>query len=243
LTRSESSRQRILVVEDDAHLAEGLELNLKLAGYEVEIASTGIAALSHYRERRPDLIILDIMLPKMDGFTVLRHIRIQDQKLPIIILSAKSGVDDKIQGLKDGVDDYLAKPFHLKELLLRVERLLARASWNGGAAKEKDGDQGIYRFGPNEVNLETYTADCPMGRISLSEQEVRLLKIFFKNIGKPLSRQELLEIGWGYSGDTSSRTVDNFLVRFRKYFEEDPKKPKFFKSLRSVGYLFTDKEE
>ncbi|MDI6796435.1 MAG: response regulator transcription factor [Desulfatibacillaceae bacterium] len=241
MTRSDSFRQKILVVEDDTHLAEGLELNLKLAGYEVEIAPTGIAALNLYRERRPDLIILDIMLPKMDGFTVLRHIRIQDQKLPIIILSAKSGVDDKIQGLKDGVDDYLSKPFHLKELLLRVERLLARASWNGRAPTEPE--QSIYSFGPNQVNLKTYTANCPMGEINLSEQEVRLLKIFFQNKDKPLSRQELLEIGWGYSGDTSSRTVDNFIVRFRKYFEEDPKKPKFFKSLRSVGYLFTDKED
>jgi len=232
---------RILIAEDEKSLADIVKKGLKEEGYTVDVAYNGEDGLFMAENEPSDIIILDIMLPKMDGLTVLRHIRIQDHKLPIIILSAKSGVDDKIQGLKDGVDDYLSKPFHLKELLLRVERLLARASWSGKASSEPE--QSIHRFGPNEVNLKTYTATCPMGQINLSDQEVRLLKIFFQNKDKPLSRQELLEIGWGYSGDTSSRTVDNFLVRFRKYFEEDPKKPKFFKSLRSVGYLFTDKED
>lgn len=137
-----------------------------------------------------------------------------------------------------GGDDYLPKPFNLEELLLRVERLLKRGGWtqkNGGTTEPVFD---TYRFGDNQIDFSTNTARCRMGEITLTEQEIKVLKLFIAHRGKPLSRDMLLQIGWGYSRKTSTRTVDNFIVRFRKYFEIDPKHPIYFKSLRSVGYLF-----
>ena len=243
----ELSRKRILVVEDDPHISEGLRLNLTLKGHEVMIAADGMAALREWRNWRPQLIVLDIMLPGIDGLAVLRHIRIEDEKLPILILSAKSEPEYRVKGLSYGVDDYLSKPFNLDEFLLRVERLLTRAAWNHEAARESRSDRGsegiaklgaTYRFGENIVHFDTFTAHGRCGEVKLTEQEMRLLKLFITNRGKPLSRSELLEMGWGYTGATPTRTVDNFIVRFRKYFETNPQEPRYFKSLRSVGYVF-----
>ena len=237
-----SEKKRILVIEDEAHIADGLKLNLNLQGYDVKIANDGLKGLEQWQSWHPNLIVLDIMLPVMDGYSVLKHIRNKDEKLPVLILSAKGNAKDKIKGLRFGVDDYLSKPFDLDEFLLRIDRLLTKQNWyyneqendkkNGLFAEEK------YSFGGNEIDFLTYKAKCKAGAITLTEQEVILLKIFITSKGKPLSRKELLKAGWGYSSDTSTRTVDNFLVRFRKYFEKDPKKPEFFKSMRSVGYIF-----
>jgi two-component system, OmpR family, alkaline phosphatase synthesis response regulator PhoP len=237
----DSTQERILVVEDEAHLAEGLKLNLTLEGYEVRIASDGRSALQKWKEWRPDLVVLDIMLPQIDGLSVLRGIRLEDERVPILILSAKGDAEDRVKGFSYGVDDYLPKPFNLDEFLLRVKRLLTRVSWSRGAADSNGpllSPPRIYRFGGNWIDFETLNAQGPSGRIELTEQESRLLKLFVANRGKPLSRSKLLEIGWGYSRGTTTRTVDNFIVRFRKYFEVDPKKPLYFKSLRSVGYVF-----
>jgi two-component system, OmpR family, alkaline phosphatase synthesis response regulator PhoP len=230
----------ILIIEDDRHIAEGLKLNLGLLGYEVVVARDGVSGLREWKEIRPDLIVLDIMLPGIDGLAVLQHIRLEDEKIPILILSAKSGSDDKIKGLAYGVDDYLSKPFNLEEFLLRVERLLTRAAWSqGGAAAEETGQTfTTIRLGDNLIDFSTLTAECKFGRIRLTDQEVKLLKLFFTHPNKPLSRKKLLELAWGYTHKISSRTVDNFIVRFRKYFEANPRKPVFFKSVRSVGYLF-----
>jgi len=235
-------KKRILVVEDEAHLAEGLKLNLTLKGYDVLIAPDGISALQTWKEWRPHLIVLDIMLPGIDGLSVLRNIRLEDERLPILILSARGATDDKVKGFTFGVDDYLVKPFNLEEFLLRVDRLLTRGSWNRGEIG-LNGDglstiSRIYKFGNNRIDFETLSASGQSGEISLTEQEARLLKLFIANRGKPLSRDKLLEIGWGYARGTSTRTVDNFIVRFRKYFESNPKKPVYFISLRSVGYVF-----
>lgn len=238
---SETENKRILIIEDDAHIAEGLELNLSLQGFLVRIARDGTSGLRDWREWRPHLIVLDIMLPGIDGFTVLQNIRLDDPQIPVLILSAKATSDDKIKGLSCGVDDYLTKPFNLEEFLLRVKRLLTRVSWQ----RETDapgGEEalftGPYRFGNNSIDFGRGTADCRAGRITLTEQELKLLKVFILNRGKTLSRTKLLEIGWGYSAATTSRTVDNFIVRFRKYFENDPHRPVYFKSRRAVGYLF-----
>lgn len=234
-------QKRILIVEDDLHIAEGLRLNLALRGYEIMIAADGMAALRMWRSWRPQLIVLDIMLPGIDGLSVLRHIRIEDEKLPILILSAKSEPEYRVKGLSYGVDDYLAKPFHLDEFLLRVDRLLTRAEWSREPANgkvEKPDMSTTYSFGDNTVNFDTFTVQCRTGEVRLTEQEMRLLKLFIANRGKPLSRRELLEMGWGYNGATPTRTVDNFIVRFRKYFEDNPQEPQYFKSLRSVGYVF-----
>lgn len=231
--------KRILVIEDDQHIAEGLQLNLKLKGHQVFVAHDGPSGLQQWKEKKPHLIVLDVMLPSIDGLSVLRNIRLEDERLPILILSAKADIDDKIEGLAYGVDDYLTKPFNLDEFLLRVERLLLRGDWAIGNEQAPSIVPETYTFGDNHVHFTTATAQCTSGKtVHLTEQEVKLLKLFIANRGKPLSRSRLLEIGWSYSGRTSSRTVDNFVVRMRKYFEKDPKNPVYFKSLRSVGYLF-----
>ena len=236
------SKKFILIIEDDLHIAEGLKLNLTLQGYEVVLASDGVSGINEWKKRRPDLIVLDIMLPLIDGLSILKSIRLEDERIPILILSAKAASEDKIKGLSFGVDDYLVKPFNLDEFLLRVERLLARASWSkpslNSSSVEAYCDNHVYSFGGNRINFETGIAHCWQGDIQLTEQEIKLLKLFIAHRGKPMSREKLLEIGWGYSGKTSTRTVDNFIVRFRKYFEKYPKKPIYFKSLRSVGYVF-----
>lgn len=228
----------ILVIEDDAHIAEGLMLNLSLQGYEVVSAADGPSGLQMWKEIRPDLIVLDIMLPGIDGLSVLQAIRLENERLPVLILSAKAASGDIIKGLACGVDDYLAKPFNLEEFLLRVERLIKRAGWTQSANQPNTSTDAIYSFGTNTIDFEKNTAFCQQGQITLTEQEVKLLKLFIANRGKPLSRDALLEIGWGYTRNITSRTVDNFIVRLRKYFEENPKNPKYFKSMRSIGYVF-----
>jgi two-component system, OmpR family, alkaline phosphatase synthesis response regulator PhoP len=238
-----AQKKRILVIEDEARIAEGLRLNLSLAGYAVSVASDGIDGLEKWRAWHPDLIVLDIMLPMIDGFSILKTIRQEDEKIPVLILSARGDTKDKIKGLRYGVDDYLAKPFDLEEFLLRVERLIQKSTWYEPEEPVRPTDFPIfrgnhYRFGDNQVDFVTFKAQCAAGEIILTEQEIILLKIFIANKGKPLSREMLLNAGWGYSRDTSTRTVDNFMVRFRKYFEENPKNPRFFQSRRSVGYIF-----
>lgn len=234
--------KKVLIVEDEKHLAEGLKLNLKLAGYETEHAENGIVALQKWREWNPDLILLDIMMPGVDGITVLEEIRKENERLPILILSAKDGTKDKVKALNKGVDDYLAKPFDLAELLLRVERLLKRSSWSSENKQEEkqtesfNGD--LFEFSNISIDFKLLTATVGDKKIQMTEQEIKLLRVFVSHVGIPVSRKELLETAWGYDGETSTRTVDNFIVRFRKYFEEDPKSPVFFKSLRSVGYVF-----
>ncbi len=234
----DTDQKRILVIEDDAHIAEGLKLNLMLQGYGVMVAGDGISGLQKWREWRPHLILLDIMLPGMDGLSLLQNIRLENERIPILILSAKGGPDDRVKGFSLGVDDYLAKPFHLEELLLRVDRLLTRVAWTRGQDQVPGSGIGIYEFGGNRIDFDAHVADSREGRVLLTEQETRLLKLFVANRGKPLSRDRLLEIGWGYSKGMSTRTLDNFIVRFRKYFENDPKNPVYFRSLRSVGYVF-----
>lgn len=237
-----SDKHRILIVEDDVHIAEALRLNLSLQGHETAIAASGTEALVLWKDWNPHLIVLDIMLPALDGLSVLQHIRLSDERVPVLILSAKGAPDDRIRGFSCGVDDYLAKPFNLEEFLLRIDRLLTRSFWERNRNAECFSEPFFrlhnYEFGGIKLDFVARTALCRQGLIQLTEQEVRLLKLFIANRGKPLSRKTLLEIGWGYSGDTSTRTVDIFMVRFRKYFEENPHNPSYFKSIRSIGYLF-----
>ena len=237
-----NEKKRILIIEDDSHIAEGLKLNLVLQGYEVMIASNGVSGLEQWKQWQPDLIVLDIMLPGIDGLSILRNIRLEDERIPILILSAKGSVDDKVKGLEYGVDDYLVKPFALEEFLLRTERLLTRVSWYRDMTNQNEAHlfsvSDTYRFGENQIDFKRSIAHCKKGEIHLTGQEVKVLKLFILNRGIPLSRNKLLEIGWGYTHGMATRTVDNFIVRFRKYFERNPQKPIFFKSIRSVGYLF-----
>lgn len=239
----DTEKKRILIIEDDKHIAEGLQLNLSLQGFDTTIAADGAAGLRLWKSWSPHLVVLDIMLPVIDGLNVLRNIRLEDERVPILILSAKAAPDDKIKGLSFGVDDYLVKPFNLEEFLLRVKRLLTRASWqqtdpSGRSPAPLSTIGSTYVFGNNRIDFTTATAHGKSGPIQLTEQELKLLKLFIANKGKTLSRRKLLEIGWGYSGKTTTRTLDNFIVRLRKYFEDNPKKPVYFKSHRSVGYIF-----
>ncbi len=238
---TEPIQKRILIIEDDAHIAQGLELNLVLQGHTVARAVDGPAGLQKWKEFKPHLIVLDIMLPGIDGLSVLQAIRLEDERLPILILSAKAASDDIVKGLSYGVDDYLAKPFHLEEFLLRTQRLLQRSDWDSETNQRPGGSliDKSYAFGKNRIDFLTHSARCRAGTISLTDQEIRLLKLFIAHADKPLSRATLLEVGWGYTRSISSRTVDNFIVRLRKYFEDDPKNPRYFKSIRSVGYIFT----
>jgi two-component system, OmpR family, alkaline phosphatase synthesis response regulator PhoP len=238
----EAPEKRILVIEDDEHIAQGLKLNLALQGYDVAIAGNGTAGLRLWKEWNPHLLVLDIMLPGIDGLAVLRHIRLEDERLPVLILSAKGSPDDRVKGFSCGVDDYLAKPFNLDEFLLRIERLLTRSAWSHPApsGEREEEAEGVkhYVFGDNTIDFMTMTAHGRQGTIHLTDQEARLLRVFIAHRGKPLSRKVLLEVGWGYSGASTTRTVDNFIVRLRKYFEDDPEHPVYFKSIRAVGYIF-----
>ncbi len=238
-----TDKRRILVIEDEKHIAEGIQLNLALQGYKVKVVGDGVSGIDLWKKWQPDLIVLDIMLPGIDGLAVLQNIRLEDERLPVLILSAKATDRDRVKGFSLGVDDYLAKPFNLEEFLLRVERLLTRVSWehqDQGTQPGKTRDfLSTYAFGKNRIEFESASAHCQAGKITLTEQELKLLKLFIIHRGKPLSRKKILEIGWGYTGGMTTRTVDNFIVRFRKYFEDNPKKPVHFKSIRSVGYIFT----
>ena len=229
-------KKRILVVEDDEHIAEGLNLNLSLKGYVVELALDGLTGLRMWEDWRPDMIILDIMLPGFNGLSLLRTIRLEDERIPILILSAKGEAQDIVKGFICGVDDYLAKPFNLDEFLLRVERLLIRANRQGEV--DRSGSDRIYRFGENWINFTALTAHGAQGAIRLTDQEVKLLRILIAHRGKPVSRSMLLEVALGYPRGAQTRTIDNFILRFRKYFEKNPHKPIYFKSMRSIGYIF-----
>ncbi len=223
---------RILLVEDEQSIRDTVKLNLELEGYEVVIASTGKKALKAIKEQHFDLIILDIMLPEVDGYQIAEQTRLTNTKVPIIMVTAKADGADRILGLKKGADDYLAKPFQLEELLLRVEKLLARTKTDG-----MDGVDSV-TFGPNNVNFQTYEADTPRGTINLTKKEAMLLKLLVDRKNEVVSRQQILQAVWGYDVYPSTRTIDNFILSFRKYFEEDPKSPQYFQSIRGVGYKF-----
>lgn len=231
-----SQQIRILLVEDEESLREAIKLNLQLEGYHVTVAPDGISALKEFRSSRFDLIILDIMLPEIDGFTVCQTIRLENNKIPILILTAKDTPADKVQGLRLGADDYLTKPFHLDEFLLRVKNLLKRR-----AALPGNGHAEIFSLGSCEINFLTYEIKDVKGqRKELSKKEIMLLKLLTERENQVVSRREILETVWGYDVYPSTRTIDNFILNFRKYFEENPKEPKYFHSIRGVGYKFTN---
>lgn len=232
--------KKILIVEDEKHIAEGIKFNLLKQGHAIDVIHSGKRAIDMWQEIAPDLIILDLMLPEVDGFKVLENIRLHDERLPIIILSARTAVQDKVRCFKKGVDDYLAKPFDLDELILRVERNLKRSDW----VEDKEHSPlklDFYEFSSFTIDFKNQKATTGKSEVELTLQELKLLRVFFENEGKILSRKFLLENAFGYSVNASSRTVDNFIVRLRKYFERDPKKPLHFLSKRSQGYIFSSK--
>ncbi len=234
-TQAASKRApKILLVEDETNLARPLQFNLEQEGYEVHQTPSGKEALDLLTRQQFDLIILDLMIEEMDGFEVARLVRQQDQKLPILMLTARSAEQDRIQGLEVGADDYMVKPFHLKELLLRVQRMLQRADWYGDKARPPR----EIKVADYTVNLETLTVAGSQREFQLTTLEAKLLELFVTESNRVLSRSELLEKVWGYRSDLETRTVDNFIVRLRRYFEEEPEQPKHFVSVRSRGYMY-----
>ena len=236
--------KKILVIDDEKHIAEAIRLNLTMLGHEVVVGINGLEGLKWWKELSPDLVIVDLMMPEIDGVGVITEIRKSDLKIPILVISAKDQVKEKIRCLSLGVDDYLSKPFDLNEFLLRVDRLLTRSEWarasdfkSIGLDKEEQGPE-TFTFGTNTIDFINLKGQSHEGSFDLTLQEIKILKVFIKNPNIPLTREEILEIALGYDRGVSTRTLDNFIVRFRKYFEIDPKNPKFFKSVRSVGYLF-----
>lgn len=230
-----SERQkRILLVEDEEHLLDVIKLNLDMEGYDVLCATSGSEALELFDKNRVDLILLDVMLPEVDGFTVCQTIRLKNPKVPIIIITAKNTSSDRVHGLKLGADDYLAKPFNLEELLLRVQNLLRRSEMQHAVPELSE-----FSFGQNSVNFVTYEIKSYTGeKATLSEKEVKLLKLLIERRNEVISRDEILETIWGYNVYPSTRTIDNYILAFRKYFEETPRQPRYFHSVRGVGYKF-----
>jgi len=230
---------KILVVEDEKSLALGLEYNLTEEGYDVTVAGDGAEALRLFNQHDYDLIILDIMLPYFDGFEVARKIRANSLQVPILMLTARTATEDVVEGLEIGADDYITKPFHLKELLLRVRRMLRRKKWY----RSVTADNPVFQFGDNEVNFENLKAKSGAGEFQLTAREAMVLQYLINHQGKIVSRKELLEKVWGLSCDIETRTVDNFIARLRKYFEPNPSKPIYIKSVRSAGYMFDDVQQ
>lgn len=231
---NEKPDTRILLVEDEVNIARPLQFNLEQEGYQVRSTPNGKEALELLSREHFDLIILDVMIEEMDGFEVARCVRRSDQRLPILMLTARSTQQDRVLGLELGADDYMVKPFHLKELLLRVQRMLQRSNWY---VDNKPRTREITVAGYT-VDLEKLQGQGPHGQIQITALEAELLAVLTAEPNHVLSRAELLERVWGYSSEVESRTVDNFIVRLRRYFEEEPDQPEHFISIRGRGYMY-----
>jgi len=227
----------ILLVEDEENLHEALKLNLELEGYEVTSAMDGADALKAVQSEYFDLIIMDVMLPEMDGITVTETVRISNNEVPILILSAKNSSTDRVLGLKKGADDYLTKPFNLEELLLRVHKLINKNK----KLQDKSTIGDSFSFGGNTIDFKAQEAIKATGeKIQLSKKETMLLKLLIENKNEVVPREKILQSVWGYNVYPTTRTIDNFILNFRKYFEEDSRNPKYFHSVRGVGYKYSE---
>lgn len=246
----------VLIVEDEQHLADGLRFNLEAEGYTVNTVSDGESALALFFDRREryDAMVLDVMLPGKDGFTVAAELRAAGQFVPVLMLTARGRPEDVLRGFESGADDYLPKPFELSVLLARLNALLRRRQWfhqdqtneagavsaSDQAANQKDAIDEIEEFAINSrvidfANLELRT---PEQTIRLTLMEAQLLRYLVKHQGNVVSRKAILEDVWGLNEDTDTRAIDNFIVRLRKYLEDDPTKPEHLLTVRGVGYRF-----
>ncbi|MFT4754862.1 MAG: two-component system alkaline phosphatase synthesis response regulator PhoP [Salibacteraceae bacterium] len=231
---------RILLVEDEPSLYEALKLNLELEGYNVTVAVDGEQALEKFKSSHFHLIILDVMIPKIDGYVVCETIRLENSQIPILFLSAKNSAEDKINGLKTGADDYMAKPFNLEEFLLRVSVLVKRSH---ALAESTVEELNQFQFGENKVDFGSFEITTWDEQVkSLSKREMKLLKLLIEKRGKVVSREEILQKIWGYDVFPSTRTIDNYILAFRKYFEKNQRQPKHFFSVRGVGYKFESED-
>lgn len=229
--------RHILVVEDERHLAIGIQYNFEAEGYQVTTVGDGPSALKLFEEKPQefDLVILDLMLPGMSGYAVCEALREAGHDVPILMLTARTLSEDRIRGFDAGTDQYMEKPFDLDELLNRVHHMLSRRSRHPSGT---NGPAAICKFGQAQVNFATFEASVAGRPIQLTNLEMKLLRYFVENEGKVVDRGELLENVWGHASLPTTRTVDNFILRLRKYFEVDPAHPQHFLSVRGAGYRF-----
>lgn len=235
---ADASSIRILVVEDEPNIAAGLKLNLELEDFDVEVAGTARQASQLLVSSRGfDIILLDIMLPDMDGFEFCRRLRASGNLTPVIMLTARNASQDRVHGLEVGADDYLTKPFEIDELLARVRSLVRRMSWS----QTNDASTVMsskLNFGAAEIDFETHEVLVSGELVELTRLELDLVRYFADHAGRVIPRDELLAEVWGLRNYPNTRTVDNFIVRLRRYFEKDPKNPVHFLSVRGSGYKF-----
>jgi two-component system alkaline phosphatase synthesis response regulator PhoP len=228
--------KKILIVEDDASIVLGLESALQDEGYETHTARTGPDGLRLAKERLPDLLILDLMLPGMSGLEICKHIREKGIKTPVIMLTSKTEEDDKVLGLELGADDYVTKPFSLRELLARVRARLRREEVASPAEATAKSEK--YGFGEVVVDFKRHEVYRAGKLQELTNREFRLLEYFIYHPGELLTRYRLLDEIWGYEVYPTTRTVDNHILRLRKHIEPDPENPRYIKTIRGAGYLF-----
>jgi two-component system alkaline phosphatase synthesis response regulator PhoP len=231
---------RILLVEDEVNLQHAIKLNLELEGHQVQVSGTGTDAIKRFREQKFDLVVLDIMLPEMDGLMVCENIRMYDQQIPVLFLSAKNTPTDRINGLKKGADDYLTKPFELEELILRITKLIERSKQIKSSNENKVPK--LFHFGNNWINFENHEASGINGKFELTKKEIMLMRLLIENKEQVVSREHILKVVWDYTVIPNTRTIDNFILALRKYFEEDPKNPTFIQSARGIGYRFSSND-
>jgi len=229
-------KANILLVEDEENLHETLKLNLEMEGYSVTSAYDGSEAMKMVEEEYFDLIIMDVMLPEMDGISVTENIRLNNNNVPVLMLSAKNTGQDRVLGLKKGADDYLTKPFNLEELLLRVDKLIVKNK----KIVDKDFAFDTYTFDDNTIDFKAQQVTLKNGgKVELSKKETMLLRLLIENKNQVVTREKILQSVWGYKVYPNTRTIDNFILTFRKYFETDSRNPRHFHSVRGVGYKFT----
>ena len=236
----------ILIIEDEPTIADILAENLSEEGYDVEVAPDGNAGLQTWRTLSPNLVVLDVMLPYKSGYEVCKTMREGGDTTPVLFLSAKGQPEDRVQGLLAGGDDYLPKPFHLPEFLLRIQNMLRRQDWGREAqGRQSQGErpaEAVLMFGGHEVNFRTWTAALADGTNEpLGERELGILKLLAERENEVVSRDDILDEVWGNDAFPSSRTVDNFVMRLRKLFEPEPSDPLYFHTVWGVGYKFTPK--
>ena len=227
--------RRILLAEDEENLLKTIRLNLELEGYSVVSAIDGESAIRAFEPGEFDLVILDVMMPLVNGFDICLAIRGKDKSVPILFLTAKAEGEDRVRGLKLGADDYLTKPFHLEEFLLRVQNLLKRSQRQEGINLMSQ-----FAFGPNKINFASYEAIGNGQSWALTKRETELLRLLISKNVEVVSRDEILDKLWKDDSQPTGRAIDNYILSFRKYFEENPKEPRYFHSTRGVGYRFTE---
>lgn len=226
---------RILIVEDEQHLAEGLRFNLEAEGYSVDVAENGEAGLDLFRSARGqfDLLILDVMLPGLDGFAVMAHLRAAGEFVPTLMLTARGRPEDVLRGFESGADDYLPKPFELPILLARIKGLLRRREW-----LQRQPVHDVFEFSGRTIDFDNLELSVGDRKLQLTLMEANLLRYLIARQGQVASRQKLLEEVWGVREDTDTRAIDNFIVRLRRYIEDDPSKPRHLLTVRGLGYKF-----